>query len=68
MKNKTPKCAGCRRCRFEDCNGSPNRYYCVHPAVMAGMGNRMVCRTERHSTAITIKTSPRWCPLREAPQ
>lgn len=22
----------------------------------------MVCRTERHSAEITIKTAPRWCP------
>lgn len=67
MNKITPKCVSCKHCHFELGNGNPNRYYCVHPTIMAGMGNRMVCRTERYSTEITIKTSPRWCPLREEP-
>lgn len=65
MNKIAPKCAGCKHCQFAPGNGNPNRYYCTHPATTAGMGARMVCRTERHSTEITIKTSPRWCPLRE---
>lgn len=31
---------------------------------MAGQGNRMICQVERYSKQITVKTSPRWCPLK----
>ena len=47
--------------------GSPNRYYCTHPvaAKMACAWAKMICRTERRSTEITIKTAPKWCPLEQ---
>ena len=34
MKDKIEKsvhCKVCKYCEFEDYNGRPNRYYCVHP-------------------------------------
>ena len=33
----------------------------VHPSCPAGT---MICKTERHHTEMTIKTSPKWCPRR----
>lgn len=57
-------CKDCGYKIFEKGNGSPNRYYCKHPEATK-MGSRMICRTERDKTELTIKTSPRWCPLRQ---
>lgn len=57
------KCSDCNLKIFSKGNGSPNRYYCRHPEATK-MGSRMICRTERHKTELTIKTSPKWCPLR----
>lgn len=57
-------CKDCEFKHFQKHNGNPNRYYCLHPKAVEGVGSRLICRTERHSEAITIKTSPRWCPLR----
>jgi len=56
------KCSECRHKSFLEINGGPNRYYCRHPKVVAGHGPRMICRTDRHSTELKIKTSPKWCP------
>lgn len=59
------KCSECDHKHFETGNGSPNRYYCNNPVATAGVGARLICRTERHKTDITIKTSPSWCPLKK---
>lgn len=56
------KCIDCECCHFQRCNGSPSRYYCLHPAVVAGIGSVMICRCQRGSDEITIKSSPTWCP------
>ena len=57
-----PKCIECDFVSFYQGNGNPSRYYCNHEKHGALAASRMICRTERHSTEITIKTSPRWCP------
>ena len=63
------KCKNCKYCEFENGNGSPNRYYCVHrlsKSVLDGTrGNTIICKTERRSEEFTIKRTPRWCPLKE---
>ena len=63
------KCKDCSYKKLEKGNGSPNRYYCEHPiayerAVGIGSPAREVCRTKRGCTEVTIKTSPKWCPLK----
>ena len=59
------RCVDCYQKKFEDYNGRPNRYYCEHPDAPRKYGPALICKTERHSTELTIKTSPRWCPLRK---
>ena len=59
------KCSECKYKVFEEYNGSPNRYYCNHPEIVAGEGPRMICRTERHSKELKLKTSPKWGPLKK---
>ncbi len=61
------KCSECSYAKFEKINGSPNRYYCVHKDIKnyINAGRELICRTERCSTEMKIKTSPRWCPLRK---
>lgn len=58
-------CKDCDFRRFENYNGSPNRYHCVHPEAVRGVGYRLICRTDRHSSEIKMKTSPKWCPLKQ---
>lgn len=62
-KKRVYKCCECEYTDFMKGNGSPNRYYCKHPDIPSP-GRKLICRTERHSTDFTIKTSPRWCPKR----
>jgi len=59
-----PKCIECNHTEFMELNGSPNRYYCKHVDIPSP-GRKMLCRTERGSQVMTIKTSPRWCPKRK---
>ncbi|MHB8061274.1 MAG: hypothetical protein ACYDG2_01365 [Ruminiclostridium sp.] len=59
------KCSECEYKVYEPSKGGINRYYCSHPEVTKGVGSRMICRTERHSTMLKIKTSPKWCPLKQ---
>jgi hypothetical protein len=65
-KSETMKCADCENCKFEQCNGGVNRFYCTHPAAAASVnaGARLIARTERHSTELPVKTAPRWCPIK----
>ncbi len=62
------KCKDCIYCEFLERNGDPNRYYCTHPvaAEMACAWAKMICRTARGSAEMTIKRTPRWCPLKRA--
>ena len=63
-----PKCRECENTEFQDMNGRPNRWYCKHPEVRAHVScpaDTLICKTERYSTEITIKTSPKWCPRRK---
>ncbi len=62
-----PKCSKCENAKFQDMNGRPNCWYCEHPEVrkyVSCPANTLICKTERHTKEITIKTSPRWCPRR----
>lgn len=57
-----PKCRKCENTEFQDMNGSPNRWYCKHPEVREHVScpaDTLICKTERYSTEITIKTSPK---------
>lgn len=56
------KCTECESVYFQSRNGSPSRYYCLHPSVVAGVGSVAICRCKRGSDEITIKSSPVWCP------
>lgn len=60
------RCAECSCCEFaEDKKGGVNRYYCTHKTA-AGSVNasaRLITRTKRHSTELTVKKAPRWCPI-----
>lgn len=60
------KCSECGHEVFEHGNGGPNRYYCKHPEAVSGIGSWMICRTERYSTDLKIKTAPKWCPYKTA--
>ena len=63
-----PKCRECENTEFQDMNGSPNRWYCKHPEVreyVSCPADTLICKTERYSTEIIIKTSPKWCPRRK---
>lgn len=65
MKKEVPKCCECKEAHFMKGNGTPNRYYCYHPGCRDSVSPaKMICRTKRHSTEFTIKTSPKWCPKR----
>lgn len=59
------KCKDCEYKSFLERKCGPNRYYCDHPEAQFGIiRNALICKTERHSEELTIKTSPKWCPLR----
>lgn len=63
------KCKDCGQKKYYPGNGNPGRYYCEHPEARYAKSEceptPMICRTGRHSDEITIKTSPKWCPLRK---
>ena len=59
------KCSECTYKVFEDYKGSPNRYYCTHPAITEGSGPKMICRCDRNSSELKTKSSPKWCPLKQ---
>ncbi len=60
------KCAECENCKFAGDKGGVNRFYCEHPEAAASVNAsaRLIARTERHSTELPVKTSPRWCPIK----
>ena len=62
----TIKCSECKYCVFAKGKGSPSRYYCEHKeAAKAALASaRLICRCDRYDDTITIKSSPRWCPLK----
>lgn len=68
-KKEVPKCNECEFAEFEGRKCGTNRYYCKHPEARFARSESeptpMICRTERHSKKLTIKTSPRWCPRRK---
>lgn len=64
------KCKECNFKSFYSGNGGLNRYYCEHPdgrfARSECEPTPLICRTERHSSEMTIKTAPKWCPLKRS--
>lgn len=58
------KCSECNYAKFEAYRSGPNRYYCTNPKATEGVGCRVICRTDRGSAVMKIKTSPQWCPKR----
>ena len=62
-------CKDCEHKTYGSIKGSSGRYYCKHPEARFVRSEceptPMICRTGRHSDEITIKTSPKWCPLRK---
>lgn len=65
MEDKLMKCVDCDLKKLQECKCGGNRYYCGHPDAPRQNGPALICKTERHSTELTIKTRPRWCPLRK---
>lgn len=59
------KCINCRYKSFEEYKDGLNRYFCNNPEAIKNTGSKLICKTERHSTELKIKTSPRWCPLKK---
>ena len=61
------KCSECNHCKFAEDKGGVNRYYCTHKKAAASVNAsaRLITSTKRHDTELTVKTSPRWCPLKE---
>lgn len=62
------KCSECNHREFaEDKKGGVHRYYCKHKKAAASVNAtaRLITRTKRHEKELTVKTAPRWCPLKE---
>lgn len=62
------KCNECEDAKFYDGNGTPSRYYCTNKEALKTRScpaNTLICKTARHSKEFTIKTSPKWCPIRK---
>ena len=66
---KKIRCNECKYAKHYTYNGSPGRYYCENPDAAYARNEcepkPMICRTGRHNYDFTIKTSPKWCPLRK---
>lgn len=62
------KCKDCSFATFVPSNGGPGRYYCDNPdakyATSPCIPRPMICRTERGKSEVTIKTAPKWCPVK----
>lgn len=62
-------CNKCKFAEFRPGKGNPGRYYCKNPDAKFARSEcepvPMICRTGRHDSDFTIKTSPKWCPLRK---
>ena len=59
------RCAECKFKCFGEDKGGVNRYYCTHQTAAASVNAsaRLIARTKRHETELTIKKAPRWCPI-----
>lgn len=62
-------CENCKYCIFGEGNGNPSRYYCDHPQnpnlVNHISSGTLICKTKRHSTEMTRKRTPKWCPQKD---
>ncbi len=63
------KCKECDHKKFVSDKAGCNRWYCENPEARFARSEceptPMICRTKRHSKEVTVKTSPKWCPLRK---
>ncbi len=59
------KCKECMYTKFEH-----NRCYCKNEEALNfyKLGSPLICRSKKGEQKVTIKTSPKWCPLRENPK
>ena len=55
------KCSECKNCKLVEYKGSPSRYYCQEAYGAVGL----ISRCDRYSNELKIKTSPKWCPLKQ---
>lgn len=62
------KCSECNHCEFAEDKAGAHRYYCKHEKAAASVNAtaRLIARTKRHDKELTVKTAPRWCPMKEA--
>ena len=71
-----PECLVCDYCSFEEGNGSPSRWYCMHEqnpdAINARTGAgggiyKIINKGQRHDKFNNIPRQrvPRWCPFKK---
>lgn len=58
------KCSDCNYKLLEKYSGGLSRFYCKHPNAEDGIGSRKIGKTMRGSSELTIKTAPKWCPIK----
>jgi hypothetical protein len=67
--NNEPECLACDHCSFDEGNGSPSRWYCLHPENPSQVAHTasftIITRGERHDKFNNIprKKVPKWCPF-----
>ncbi len=59
-------CKNCKHCKYSEGGNHIGTYTCEHPrnpdSVNHIGGVTRICKTERHSTEMTRKRTPQWCP------
>ncbi|NDO20337.1 hypothetical protein FMM68_11835 [Lachnospiraceae bacterium MD329] len=59
-------CKNCKHCKYSEGGNHIGTYTCEHPrnpdSVNHIGGVTRICKTERHSTEMTRKRTPKWCP------
>lgn len=60
-------CKDCNYKKLEVYSGGMSRYYCTNPDASYARSEceptPLISKNKRHSTEITIKTAPKWCPI-----
>ena len=73
-KNNTPRCSICMYCenmgrsQVQSRNAGRKHYYCTNPSAQTPSNRAkgfIAFGENTYGSHIQIKTSPRWCPLRE---
>lgn len=59
-------CKTCKYCKYGESSSHIGTYICEHPRnpdLQNHIGGvTRICKTERHSTEMTRKRTPKWCP------